>query len=72
MIKARVFTNLDPKFPGWSKNWTVGFSAMPVVGQTFIWYEWRCRIIDVGWEPFITMRNMNGEPEMMLVVEFNK
>ena len=64
-IHATVFTNLDPRFLSTPKHFTAKFPGMPQVGQTVIWDERRCRIIDLTWV-------LNGMGIMELKVEINK
>ncbi len=71
MIIARCTTNLDPKFPAWSKSYLAAFPAMPSVGQIIMWHDMRCKICEIRWE-----KNPEGRhslfDELQMVVEFNK
>jgi hypothetical protein len=71
MVVARCVTNLDGKFPSWSKSYLASFPAMPSVGQTFMWNDMRCKIVDIRWEKNPEGRHALVE-ELMMVVEFNK
>ena len=64
-IHAQVFTNLDPKNGRSPQNFFAKFPAMPQAGQTVIWDQRRCHIVDLTWE-------LNGMGIMELKVEINK
>lgn len=48
-ITATVFTNLDPKHNSTPRNFQAKFPCMPQLGNTVLWDDRRCRIIDICW-----------------------
>jgi hypothetical protein len=64
-INAKVFTNLDPKYPATPKEFRVKFPCMPQIGNTFMWDDRRLKIIDISW-------TINGMGYAELTIEINK
>jgi len=69
MIPAEVFTNLDSKFLSQKQRFKVMFPAMPIVGQSFMWYDRNCHIVGITW---VHVESNKLFDEIQLLVEFNK